>query len=436
MEQQQQPVPLSASEPGNFVYDTMKDRVPRILTKCIDVCHKKVYILHKDFGEEGRLDCQSVIGQLSQLRTEIMTNKPLTVLDDKLADCYIWNNRFNEYVSIHKSSPSWFDAPWLYAECFCYRKIMSILSKSKYLQNFDVFSDQKKLALTQSLPAVKNLTEFLNEVSHGNLSDSEMLKLRFQDFLHISLWGNKCDLSLSGGEENSQNNKEPHKNLTVLEPFLLHDSTNRIFAHLQENTSKAVVDIILDNSGFELFTDLVFAEFLLAYKLATQVRFHPKTMPWFVSDVTPNDFRETINFLLHDESDILRNLASKWKQRLEDKSFLLFSEESITYFWTLPDPFCFMKTVSPTLHNILENSKLLIFKGDLNYRKLVSDWNWPHDTSFCKALRGFSPAPLCSLRTLKAPLVVGLTDEDVQSAVKKNCDWMVTGKYAVVQSSM
>ena len=59
-----------------------------------------------------------------------------------------------------------------------------------------------------------------------------------------------------------------------------------------------------------------------------------------------------------------------------------------------------MATAAPELYEELSDSKLVIFKGDLNYRKLVGDLDWPVQTSLSKALRGFRPAPLVALRTV------------------------------------
>jgi hypothetical protein len=49
--------------------------------------------------------------------------------------------------------------------------------------------------------------------------------------------------------------------------------------------SNVRVDIILDNSGFELFVDLIFADFLIQSGIADTVVFHAKAYPYFVSDV-------------------------------------------------------------------------------------------------------------------------------------------------------
>jgi len=77
---------------------------------------------------------------------------------------------------------------------------------------------------------------------------------------------------------------------------------------------------------------------------------------------------------------------------------------------------------------------LQIVEGDLNYRKLVGDRQWPRQaTSFCESLLQFNPAPLLSLRTLKCDVCVGLSAATVAKLDKENKDWMTNGQYAVIQ---
>lgn len=74
------------------------------------------------------------------------------------------------------------------------------------------------------------------------------------------------------------------------------------------------LDIILDNAGYELFTDLCLADYLVTYKFVNTVRFHGKAIPWFVSDVTSQDFISTIEYIAYkNENDILKGLGKRWE---------------------------------------------------------------------------------------------------------------------------
>ena len=101
------------------------------------------------------------------------------------------------------------------------------------------------------------------------------------------------------------------------------------------------VDFVLDNAGFELYCDCVYgqhlhiilpnrvclmlchtADFLVQLGFASQVRFHGKRYPWFVSDVTKKDWEWLLNsmvygYLFPDASELeresLRTMGMRWK---------------------------------------------------------------------------------------------------------------------------
>ena len=188
------------------------------------------------------------------------------------------------------------------------------------------------------------------------------------------------------------------------------------------------VDIVMDNAGFELLTDWCLAEFLVSSGLASCVHFHVKTMPWFVSDVTPEDFNWTLEQMCAMNHLAISHFGQKWRQRLADKSWIMEVDD----FWCLPNDFAEMKNVSPTLYKNLSEPDLVIFKGDLNYRKLTGDLKWETTTDFMTSLRGFLPSPLCALRTLKSDSVTGLKPGQASAAEEENVDWMTVGEWAVL----
>ena len=59
-----------------------------------------------------------------------------------------------------------------------------------------------------------------------------------------------------------------------------------------------------------------------------------------------------------------------------------------------------MKHSDPELYRTLGEANFVLFKGDLNYRKLIGDLAWPPTSDFERSLQGFHPAPLATLRTL------------------------------------
>lgn len=248
--------------------------------------------------------------------------------------------------------------------------------------------------------------------------------------LQFSLWGNKFDLSVFSGEVLLQ-----HAQLDTK----LHDMKKKILSNNTQQAWKVIcdsengrVDFILDNAGFELFSDLCLAEFLLNLEKTSVVHLHVKDVPWFVSDTTEKDLFWTLNQLKNSSLEVLSKLGHQWLERIEDGSFLIRKHR----FWTVCHDYSLMKTHAPELYEDLSKSKMLFFKGDLNYRKLVGDRNWPYTTPFDYALWGFCPAPLCALRTIKAEVVVGLEEGKAEEALAADKNWMITGEFAVVETSI
>jgi hypothetical protein len=76
---------------------------------------------------------------------------------------------------------------------------------------------------------------------------------------------------------------------------------------------------------------------------------------------------------------------------------------------------------------------LTIFKGDLNYRRLVGDRLYPPTTSFAEVTAYF-PGPVAALRTLKSDVIVGLdaaTEAALVAAEEQH--WRTSGAHALIQ---
>lgn len=255
-------------------------------------------------------------------------------------------------------------------------------------------------------------------------------------FIEMSLWGNKCDLAMHVGKVCSQQTS-PLLDLAKLRGNIVINDSSIFIDSLRKMMMQdaAVLDIVTDNAGFELFSDICMLEAFhvlgLLPKNKTKVRFHLKKMPWFVSDALKTDVMWIIDYLCNytdpgTESEAVRKLGQKFRNYIKDGVWNLYTDD----FWTLPYDYSKMKTISPKLYQQLSEADLIIFKGDLNYRKLGGDLKWEKTKSFYTMLRGFNPSPLISLRTIKAEVVVGL---EPGSWKNYPSNWMTSSEYALIQ---
>lgn len=223
----------------------------------------------------------------------------------------------------------------------------------------------------------------------------EAEKLLFSEMCEICLWGNATDLSLltSLTYEDIQKlqgadaRKASQKNIIVNDMDAAFDVLRN--ARKTKKNQERRVDIVLDNAGFELFVDLILAGYLLSADLATTVVLHPKTIPWFVSDVIPKDFSDLLNALYDPQAfytapdDTGKTYEPLSDREVEEVKFL-FSQWSHFHaegklvlrphrFWTTPGSYWRLPTTAPELFEDLKQSELVLFKGDLNYRKLTGD---------------------------------------------------------------
>lgn len=353
-----------------------------------------------------------------------------------------------------------------------------LFTKSTHWKNYDVFSKQKIFTFRSSRPAVlelaaryHDLIEQLhsNKSAMANASDEEREKVErglFVEMCEICLWGNATDLSLltNLSYDDIQKLQGAESRKANEEKILVNDLA-AAFACLKKaqasGTADRRIDIVLDNAGFELFVDLILAGYLLESGLATQVVLHPKNMPWFVSDVVPKDFSDLLNVLVNakafyeapSEDEEARGvtppaLAEKEEsdmKHLFDNWSSLYAEGKIilrpNVFWTEGGSYWRMPKTAPALLEDLKQAELVIFKGDLNYRKLTGDACWDPATPFNEAIGPLGPGSgirTLALRTCKADVVVGLPkgkDEELRAMEGGGGDvrkWAWSGKWAVV----
>jgi len=88
------------------------------------------------------------------------------------------------------------------------------------LKDFDPFRKQKEEAFDAALQQVQTLIDLIK--SQVNQSISDRLKI----LLKCSLWSNRCDLSISNGSVDTQENGLL-SNIDHLQKFILTDDTDK-----------------------------------------------------------------------------------------------------------------------------------------------------------------------------------------------------------------
>ncbi|XP_002066363.3 damage-control phosphatase ARMT1 [Drosophila willistoni] len=425
---------LSGRFKQSFAYLTLRTRMPGIMQQIIQhLVNNRVY-LEEEYGREVLKDINSIVDALERLKMELNRDRQFQLFRGNEPDKAEWNAFISELPKLKRT---YFRACWLHAECYIYRRIYSFFENSKLLNGYDYFADLKREDLEISERAMNALTL----ATRGLPKNYEA----FSKLMRINLWSNHYEIQLnafvfSQDENRSKNHHENETTIDVLAQVadldrnLLIDDSILIWNCLIKSKAlckdDVIVDLICDNGGFEFFTDMLLMEYLIDNGLATKVRLHVKAIPWYISDLTRNDVEWTINFLINHPSEMLSNLGRKWHKLMKDRKILVAPE---SYFWTGPQSYFVMVDSNLELYKLLSTAKLCIFKGDLNYRKLLGDYIWDSTEEFITCLRGFRPANICAMRTVKCEVVCGLPEGKADQLLKTDPQWMISSAYGLIQ---
>ncbi|KAF7794852.1 hypothetical protein EIP86_005994 [Pleurotus ostreatoroseus] len=445
----------------SFANATMGHRLPTILGKAID---DVIVTLNQESSEDRIVDLVECIERMEKLKGELERSAKLRpVVDDGEADVALWNKEIAKYFL----GKDFMNATWLFAEAYKYRRLRECFSVSKYWKDYDVFFRQKCDTFSRSSDAVFELSmRFAEQFHHeASLSDSEKIeaeKLMFIELSQICLWGNSTDLSLliNMTEEQIKSLQSTGGDaLAETEKNILGNHMERLWEIVRELKTRKTgmadgqndvqrtggrIDFVLDNAGFELYCDCVYADFLIQTGYASVIHFHGKRYPWFVSDVTMKDWAWLLNTMNYGhlfpkanpvEMESLRQMGKRWKQYEQEGKWIYEAHP----FWCTGYTFWDLHNEAPDLFLHLSHSDLVIFKGDLNHRKLTYDCAAPASTSFEEAIGPMASAAgaprVCSMRTVKSDVVVGLGEHGDEIAArldKEEPGWKISGKYAVV----
>lgn len=405
----------------------MSTRVPVILTNIVDRINREREHIIERYGEVCREELKLCIGEISKLKYELQTDKEMTQLPGTSSDQSEWNKLLEEI----SPNNSYFSSVWLYAECYIYRRLKTVFEMTQTLKDFDYFENSKQLELSKSMSSISRVVNTVNEFNAVSRTPNEIGDF-FCRILKQDLWGNRNDLSITLGAETEQVESNPLQEIDKFNNDLLIDQTVEIWNCLSGSDKEdKIVDIICDNSGFELLSDLILSDFIIHHNLAAKIRFRVKAIPWFISDVMEKDFFYTLDQLEKSDDKILSDAGLRYKGYIANGQFELIQPSD--HFFTSPYEFHKMQKIAPSLYDSIAEAHLAIFKGDLNYRKLLGDVNCDPTQIFRIALNYFIPTNLCTLRTVKADLICGLTPGASEKLFEKDPRWMATGQYGVIQ---
>lgn len=425
------PPSLMMSQESSFAHMTLTQRMPAIVERVI---------AENNFSS-------AIVEKLETLNQELLNGIVRQLTDEIAPDFSAWVKYLEPFLG-----KRWLEIPWFFAEAYFYRRI---LEATRYFlpglsQGVDPFALQKCRGLETARNSIQALSTRVNSWSKTQQQTND----RLIALLYFSLWGNRADLSLwpiNSGETNPQGNLTPPAPLPTppnpplvgegkgetfvlgrgendspllvgegLGERLLVDDTDRI-----SSISRGRIDFIVDNAGFELVCDLCLVDFLLSSNVADIIYLHLKPHPTFVSDAMIQDVHDTLEFFVADSNSEVQLLGNRLKEHLVHGRLLCCDNQ----FWTSPLVFWEMPE---ELQNELAKSKLILIKGDANYRRCLGDRQWQFTTPFQDIVCYF-PAPVATLRTLKSEIAAGLQPNQVQILNQTDSQWLTNGQWGVIQ---
>jgi damage control phosphatase ARMT1-like protein len=295
---------------------------------------------------------------------------------------------WREWGEGHFGTP-WAKTPFLWAESYFYRRLLDAVGY--FSTGVDPFAPFKTAELLD--PGLDQDFQWLDEVT-------------FDGALTASLYGNRADL---GFQLLTAGTSPIHDQLVA--------DDSEAFAEFLRANAPIKVTFVLDNAGRELLSDLVFADHLLSSGLAGEVVLHVKPYPYFVSDATATDAGDCLRRLRKlpgGAGDRLHQAAAEGRLSIRTHPFHVA-------------PLSFADMPADLADELAGG--LTIFKGDLNYRRLLGDRAWEPTTPFGEVVSYLS-GPAVALRILKSDVLVGADADRAEPG------WRVSGNYALISAAL
>lgn len=379
---------IRSSAPGSFSRSVLSERHPALIKQVRDA-------FPYGPGQQVALD-----GLLDEIINGVVEPLPLSAGDRE--QWMAWGR--------DQLGRSWFDAPFLWAESYFYRKLLEATGyfSAGPWRGIDPFAPVKQAELRGAV--VEEELRTLDALA--DLPADQ----RATALLLASLWGNRADLGFR------VTSGEPAARATA--KYLVADDSDVLW-ELLPREGHSTLGVVADNTARELIPDLILIDQLLEHRHADQVVLLVKPSPYFVSDATTADVVDCLRRLTQAPGEAGKIGARLWAAMATGRV-----EVRTHPFFCAPLPY---EEMPADLRAEFDAFELTILKGDLNYRRLVGDRLWPATTPFAD-LTAYFPGAVVALRTLKSDVIVGLDQQTLDALESSAPAWRTSGTHAVIQA--
>ena len=385
------PAALTLEPEGSFARRVFHERHPALVRQ---LCASHPYTLKQRRA-------------LTTLLEESASDAPIPSLPDDAPDRALWE----EWDHGHIGRP-WAKASFLWAESYFYRQLLEAVDffTPGDWYRVDPFGPMKVEELCD--PSLESDFAWLDRL------DRAVPHAAFNALLLACLYGNRADL---GFRFDARGQPE---HVSATQDQLVADDSAALWSFLAEHAPQRIC-FVADNAGRELLADLLLIDHFLSHSLATEVALHVKPLPYYVSDASVADVGTCLRRLA-----AMPGEASAAGHRIQDAAANDRVQVRAHPFYCAPLSF---RHMPEDLANEFRKAELTIFKGDLNYRRIVGDRDWDPTVPFVNAA-SYLPGPAVALRTLKSDVIVGVDAMTVRELDSSDPAWRTNGTRALIQA--
>ena len=326
--------------------------------------------------------------------------------------------------SLVAAGTKWCDLPGKVAESMFYRRLSLALEVNEVTGSdkatFDCFLDNKLSNLRSSQPFLEELAARLPDIV---MADDPLEALKM--FCFVDLWAMQKERRLISDDPNitgtAMKRRAFSEGIDRQMSYLVKNDCGKILDVFKEGqTARGDVSVVLGSTGKELVADIALAYTLLTLNLCETVTFHTKKYTVSEYGATSVDVFGHIEHLadpVHSDVWAVRHFGEAVRAHIYTGRLRIVEDE----FWCLPSP---MWEMPVHLETRLADSRLVIVKGDSNYRRMLGDREWPLTTDPASVL-GYWHVPVCAIRILESQIGCGLEE--------RTAAFMASGRYGMVQ---